>query len=78
MTPIRVPLLAFLGMNRRLPASALRPSAPDQGAVLPPRELVGFRVHLLPLLVPREAIRHVNESSSQTSFPYGKTAQIIP
>ncbi len=71
--PFRVKLLAFSGMNARLPASALRPS--DEGMITP-RELNNFRPHLLPLLVPREAARFADEadrlSGGNQNFPYTK------
>lgn len=66
---LRLQLLAFKGMNRRLPASALRPS---ETGVLTPRELLNFRPELLPLLVPRPALRFIDETNN-TDFPFGRT-----
>ena len=71
MTPIRLTLLAFKGMNRRLPASALRPTDVEHGGILTPRELLNIRPHLLQLLVPREALRFIDETNN-TDFPFGK------
>lgn len=73
--PIRLQVLAWKGMNRRLPASALRIT--EEG-LMPPREALNVRAHLLPLLVPREALRIVDERQAQTNFPFGQVPGIVP
>jgi len=76
--PLRVRLLAFTGMNARLPASALRP----RETTITPREVNNMRPHILPLLEPREAQRFADEAdrlaSANHNFPYGKVPSIVP
>jgi len=68
----KLTLLAFKGMNQRLGPSLLRPT---KDGVVQPRELLNFRPDLLPVLVPRKALRFVLESASaETTFPYRKSA----
>jgi len=75
--PLRVRLLAFTGMNARLPAAMLQPT---QEGTITPREVNNMRPHVLPLLLPREAQRFADEAdrlaSANHNFPYGKTPNV--
>ncbi len=72
MPDLRLQLLAFGGMQQRLPASALRPS---QNRPVPARELLSIRPDELPTIVPRKALVFVfRKTSAEAVFPFKKAA----
>lgn len=72
MARVAPKLLAFGGMQQRLPATALRP---QQDGSVATRELLNLRPDALPVLVPRKVLRFVLEqASAETTFPYRKSA----
>jgi hypothetical protein len=66
----RIQILAFRGMNQQWPPTQL-----SEEGMAQPREIINFRPHILPTLVPREVlVYHYEDSSANTDWPYRKSA----